>query len=118
MNRDRPMRWADRVLRRQFLAAAALATLVVLVGCGTSMHVADPAAGAARWFKGNTHVHSRWSDGRDFPEMVADWYGAGYAINGRDDLAEWFGKNLGKMALHRNTRLFVSDLIAKHAAAI
>ena len=74
MNRDRPMRWADRVFRRQFLAAAVLATLVVLAGCGTSTHAADPAAGAARWFKGNTHVHSRWSDGRDFPEMVADWY--------------------------------------------
>jgi hypothetical protein len=27
-----------------------------------------------RWFKGNTHTHSLWSDGNDFPEMIADWY--------------------------------------------
>ncbi len=28
----------------------------------------------ARWFKGNTHTHSFWSDGDEFPEMIADWY--------------------------------------------
>lgn len=27
-----------------------------------------------RWFKGNLHTHSLWSDGNDFPEMIADWY--------------------------------------------
>ena len=27
-----------------------------------------------RWFKGNLHTHTLWSDGDDFPEMVADWY--------------------------------------------
>ena len=26
------------------------------------------------WFKGNTHTHSLWSDGDDFPESIADWY--------------------------------------------
>lgn len=26
------------------------------------------------WFKGNTHTHSLWSDGNDFPEMIIDWY--------------------------------------------
>jgi hypothetical protein len=29
---------------------------------------------AARWYKGNTHTHSYWSDGDDFPEMIMDWY--------------------------------------------
>jgi hypothetical protein len=28
----------------------------------------------ARWFKGNLHTHSLWSDGDDYPEMIADWY--------------------------------------------
>ena len=28
----------------------------------------------ARWFKGNLHTHSLWSDGNDYPEMIADWY--------------------------------------------
>ena len=29
---------------------------------------------AARWFKGNLHTHSFWSDGDDFPEMITAWY--------------------------------------------
>ena len=27
-----------------------------------------------RWWKGNLHTHSLWSDGDDFPEMIAEWY--------------------------------------------
>ena len=26
------------------------------------------------WFKGNTHTHSLWSDGNDFPDMITDWF--------------------------------------------
>ena len=29
---------------------------------------------ATKWFKGNLHTHSYWSDGDDFPEMIIDWY--------------------------------------------
>jgi hypothetical protein len=43
------------------------ALLVFLISCCT-LH-AEP-----KWFKGNTHTHSLWSDGNDFPEMIADWY--------------------------------------------
>ncbi len=28
----------------------------------------------ARWWKGNLHTHSLWSDGDQFPEMIGDWY--------------------------------------------
>ncbi len=27
-----------------------------------------------RWYRGNLHTHSFWSDGNDFPEMIAKWY--------------------------------------------
>src|SRR4029450_1542468 len=27
-----------------------------------------------RWWKGNLHTHSLWSDGDDYPEMICDWY--------------------------------------------
>ncbi len=40
---------------------------------------AEPASAAvnpARWWKGNLHTHSLWSDGDDYPEMIADWYKA------------------------------------------
>ena len=32
------------------------------------------SAADARWWKGNLHTHSLWSDGDDYPEMIADWY--------------------------------------------
>ena len=58
---------------------------------------AAPAAPAARWWKGNTHTHTLWSDGDDFPEMAADAYRrAGYdflAITDHNTVAEeerWF----------------------------
>lgn len=30
--------------------------------------------GRERWWKGNTHAHSWWSDGDMPPELIADWY--------------------------------------------
>jgi len=33
-----------------------------------------PAADAPRWWKGNLHTHTLWSDGDDYPDMIADWY--------------------------------------------
>ena len=27
-----------------------------------------------RWYKGNLHTHSYWSDGDEFPEVILDWY--------------------------------------------
>lgn len=32
------------------------------------------AQASPRYWKGNLHTHSLWSDGDDFPEMIADWY--------------------------------------------
>lgn len=29
---------------------------------------------AGTWWRGNTHTHTLWSDGDDFPEAVAEWY--------------------------------------------
>lgn len=29
---------------------------------------------AGKWYKGNTHTHSLWSDGDDFPEMIMHYY--------------------------------------------
>lgn len=35
---------------------------------------AVPNNPATRWWKGNLHTHSHWSDGDDYPEMIAEWY--------------------------------------------
>lgn len=29
---------------------------------------------AVKWWKGNLHTHTLWSDGDDYPEMVVGWY--------------------------------------------
>jgi hypothetical protein len=48
-----------------------LAALLVLAGAVLAQIEVDPAP---RWFKGNLHTHTLWSDGDDFPEMIAEWY--------------------------------------------
>ena len=55
------MSWGVRVL-----------TSLVIAGFGLGM--ASPLAAQARWWKGNLHTHTLWSDGDDYPEMVLDWY--------------------------------------------
>lgn len=41
-------------------------------------HLGEPPV---RWWKGNLHAHSLWSDGDHFPDMVLDWYRRnGYAF--------------------------------------
>lgn len=63
--------------------------IAVLISGLASAGAEDPAP---RWFKGNLHTHSLWSDGDDYPEMIADRYKqAGYhflAISDHNVLAE------------------------------
>ncbi|WZP00111.1 hypothetical protein EP7_001728 [Isosphaeraceae bacterium EP7] len=41
---------------------------------GADDPLASALGGGPRWFKGNLHTHSLWSDGNDYPEMIVDWY--------------------------------------------
>jgi len=50
-----------------------LALLLFLVLVQTNF-AEEPSEPALQWWKGNLHTHSLWSDGDDFPEMIADWY--------------------------------------------
>ena len=58
--------WATIIIAIVALGVVALIALVP--------RSSDDDAARTRWFKGNTHTHSLWSDGNDFPEMIADWY--------------------------------------------
>jgi hypothetical protein len=55
-----------------------LALLVLFTGCEQwTLHaerLEGPAKDGPRWWKGNLHTHTLWSDGRDYPEMVVEWY--------------------------------------------
>ncbi|MDC0268032.1 histidinol-phosphatase [bacterium] len=47
--------------------------VVTFVGC-SSATLAEEVSSQPRWWKGNLHSHSLWSDGDDYPEMIMDWY--------------------------------------------
>lgn len=42
-------------------------------------------------------------------EMLADWRGAGKAITGRDNTAEWYLENMGTIKLREETRQWVEN---------
>jgi len=75
----------------------------------------------ARWWKGNLHTHSLWSDGDDYPEMIADWYRSnGYhflAISDHNVLSEgqrWIHreKNAGGLrAFNKYLKRFGNDWV-------
>ncbi len=49
----------------------------LLAACAVFTLFSNPANSAeARFWKGNLHTHTFWSDGDDYPEMAADWYKA------------------------------------------
>ena len=50
-----------------------LAVICLIIG-GSICSAQEPADPPSRWWKGNLHTHTLWSDGNDFPEMVAAWY--------------------------------------------
>jgi len=48
--------------------------LVLGLTCSTLWAAVPAAQPGLSWYQGNTHGHSFWSDGGEFPEMIADWY--------------------------------------------
>ena len=51
-----------------------VAVLCAAIACHPAQAATEAVQGQPRWWRGNTHAHTLWSDGDDFPEMVADWY--------------------------------------------
>lgn len=62
---------STRRFRFLILALVIAACLMAVPSKRSSCQAEKPAA---RWWKGNLHTHSLWSDGNDFPEMICDWY--------------------------------------------
>lgn len=68
-------------LRRNVVSRAVLVMALLL---GLMVPAAD--AQSPRWWKGNLHTHSYWSDGDDYPEMIVEWYvKEGYDFLGLSD---------------------------------
>lgn len=90
----------QKILFRPGSVAALLVLLMVLSGCRKSQEV--------KWYKGNLHTHSYWSDGDDYPEIIMQWYkDEGYdfvALSDHNILAEgekWI--EVKKGSVHENT---------------
>jgi hypothetical protein len=48
-------------------------SILFLLSCIVTFSV-GAAEPQSRWWKGNLHTHSLWSDGDDYPEMIVEWY--------------------------------------------
>lgn len=77
-------------MKRIHLGRFFVFSILVLVSIGQTVVTAQNSGSESsfvplgtRWFKGNLHTHSFWSDGNDFPEMIA----ARYKDNGYDFLS-------------------------------
>ena len=71
-----------------------------------------------KWYKGNTHTHSYWSDGDDFPEMIMDWYKShGYdfiSLSDHNTLAE--GEKWKQIPLHPFRQRRFNEYLEKYGA--
>jgi len=70
----------EHFMRRSITIGLCVAIVLGAVALGQkdSTPKAEPASKelskAPKFWKGNLHTHTLWSDGDDYPEMVADWY--------------------------------------------
>jgi hypothetical protein len=103
----------------------ALFVLFLTVVLGFNQFSGGPAAstGAAkRWYKGNTHTHSLWSDGDAAPEHIADWYkNHGYQFlvlsdhNIMQDVEKWRKVGTGKQEVSPD---HLADLVKRYGSAV
>ena len=85
--------------RRDFIKLGAVGTLVAAAGCRASLCGGAGRCVSKRWYKGNLHTHTVWSDGKAFPEEAVAWYKSrGYNFLGlsdhnlfQDDTDRWVG---------------------------
>jgi hypothetical protein len=57
----------------RFAPTVCLSALVLAAGTADGQET-EATQPQMRWWKGNTHTHTLWSDGNGAPELVADWY--------------------------------------------
>lgn len=57
---------------RSFVATILFTASFLTSASGQEMSL--KASGELQWRKGNMHTHSYWSDGDNYPEMIAAWY--------------------------------------------
>ena len=56
------------------LAIVLMVHLILLAGALAAPSAEPANSQPLRWWKGNLHTHTLWSDGNAYPEMVVEWY--------------------------------------------
>jgi len=86
----KPLRRSTRLTSAR-IAAASIVVTCILGGCSADSNP-RPTAVDDRWWRGNLHTHSLWSDGDEYPEVILEWYKSrGYdfvAMSDHNTLAE------------------------------
>ena len=111
------------MIHRRFAPGRSVLGLAVSVVAGLLAMVSLASAAEVRWWKGNLHTHSLWSDGDDFPESIAAWYKEhGYhflALSDHNRMLEgeqWVtesAKHHFPEALEKNQRRFGADWLMR-----
>ena len=57
----------------KYLKTSLIIIFLVLMACEPAPS-SEEHGNLKKWYKGNLHTHSYWSDGDEFPEMIMDWY--------------------------------------------
>ena len=91
-----------KITKREFLKLSSAAA------CAGALS-AEAAEPPKRWYKGNLHSHTYWSDGSAFPEQAIAWYRSrGYNFYGmsdhnvfQDDPQRWRAVAVGKRAVKK-----------------
>src|SRR5262245_24377029 len=73
---------SDRTSQVRSIGIGMIVTAVLVMTIGFSRPVPQTnavadvleATGELKWYRGNLHTHSHWSDGDDYLEMIALWY--------------------------------------------
>ena len=82
LNRSNPLKGMSMPARFRSLGLGMLALAVIAVTLEFSRPVVVQqvsaetlqATGPLKWYRGNLHTHSHWSDGDDYLEMITLWY--------------------------------------------
>ena len=68
-----PNQWLGSMKTSKIKSISAVLVIMAIFGCKEPNQEAKTDS-SKKWFKGNLHTHSYWSDGDEFPEVILDWY--------------------------------------------
>ena len=95
---------------------AYLTVLFIAIACAAEI----AHGGESSWFKGNTHTHSLWSDGNDFPEMIATYYkneGYQFLVLSDHNVLSRGQKWMGVRAVEKRRRTLGHSTLKKYLTA-